>query len=229
MIFIPRGYITLCDAVSSVMSMYGEMDADVTFEGVVFSFGTTLSAGEFTSVGLDLTTGISRSIPVEFWRMLPAHSALVERRLHAVQFEKSGPLVPVIPLIEYSAVKARFDHKNEDVSVLDENLFDFDERGWDLLSGTNKVQEGEKKPIKKGKGGRPDGYPWGDFWMEAALFIARKPLPTHGGLSEIYDHMNQWMTDSWSEIPDTRTFDRKFEEFGKRWDENIKMSKSDKK
>ena len=181
------------------------MDADVTFEDIVFSFGTTLSAGEFTSEGLDFTTGSSRPIPVEFWRTPNAHAALIERRLHAVAFEKSEPAVSIIPLIEYAAVKKRFDHKNGEVSVLDENLFEFDEGRWDLstpadLAASTTLNDEALSTFPIEQVGRKPKHNWDAFWVEAVLYADLNSLTIDNELHAFRKHMHDFVTKAVSGI-----------------------------
>lgn len=216
MLFIPRGLITLPDATSSVASMYSDINADMEIEDIVFSFGTRLSAGEFTAEGLEPITGLIRQIPNEFWRLPLAHAALTSRHLHPIMFEKGGQSEYVVPMIRYEEVKNQFDHQIGQFSLLDNNLFDFDEKNWNLQPPNAVNTIAENKP--KHKGGRPQKYNWDQFWFEASLYIAKMSLPTNGDLTDFHSHMLAWMTEAWLEQPDERTFEREFQKFGTQWD-----------
>jgi hypothetical protein len=226
MIFLPDGYMTICDAVASVASMYSDIGADFEFDEIVFSFGTRLAAGEFSSVGLNPISGVGHEIPVEYWRTKVAHSTLVQRRLHAFKPENTETPVHIIPLIKYADLKAMFGPTDGQSAMLRENLFKFDETKWNFEIPMNDIGpslNGTPKP--KNRGGRRDKFNWGDFWMEATLHTTQYPLPSHGDLSSLYDHMLNWISENWEEQPDERTIDRKFEEFGVLWYERRKIIK----
>jgi hypothetical protein len=222
--FIPRGFMTLCDGVASVVSMFGDMGTDYgSIDEIVLSFGTLLSAGDLISTGLNVNSGKLRQIPIEFWRLSQAYAALTKKRLHGLNQDDDGVSEKYLFLIKKDDLIENFENNG----LLKSNFFQFNKFEWDLSQTNPDDNASDQQRIKqtKKKGGRPPLYPWEDFWIEATLYVAEQNYMNDGTSDGFVNHMNDWVSQSWENPPDERTLERKFSMIGEFWDQRQKNSR----